>query len=313
MLDLPKWGIWVLIVLAASQAAAAAPPKRIALVIGNATYTDIGPLRKPLRDAERVADVLRGFGYEVILGKDTKQQQLEQLVQQFQARLVNADVGFFFYSGHGFQTNRIDQPHPVNHMVPVDFELPGGQGQLKTVALDPIVQSLRNSVRVGFIFMDACRNDARLTEASQRMGNGSKGVTIARGFSAEPGLAVLTGPTPPAGKGPAGLLIAYATDPGNVAFEGDEGLLSPFTNSLVKHIATPGLTASEIMGRVSDDVSNLTGGKQTPWNVLSRTVGAYQFIARPERIAPMRTATPPSRPSAPRAAPAPRAPNFQVQ
>ena len=122
-------------------------------------YTDISPLRKPLRDAERVADVLKGFGYDVILGRDTKKQELEQLVQQFQAKLANADVGFFFYSGHGFQTNRMDQAHPVNHIVPVDFDLPDGEGQLKTVALDPIVQSLRNNVRVGFIFMDACRND----------------------------------------------------------------------------------------------------------------------------------------------------------
>src|SRR5215210_2367587 len=98
MLKLLKWGICALIALAASQAAnAAPPPKRIALVIGNASYTDISPLRKPLRDAGRVADVLKGFGYDVILGRDTKKQELEQLVQQFQAKLANADVGFFFY------------------------------------------------------------------------------------------------------------------------------------------------------------------------------------------------------------------------
>jgi hypothetical protein len=36
-----------------------------------------------------------------------------------------------------------------------------------------------------------------------------------------------------------GLLIAYAMDPGNVAFEGDSGDLSPFTGSLVTHLATP--------------------------------------------------------------------------
>ena len=313
MPGLLKWGVCALVLFAGSHAAAAAPAKRVALVVGNANYSDISPLRKPLRDADRIADVLVGFGYDVIVGKDTKKQQLELLVQQFREKLVNADVGFFFYSGHGFQTNRVDQAHPVNHIVPVDFDLPDGDGQLKTVALDPIVQSLRSSVRVGFIFMDACRNDPRLTEASQRVDNGPKGVSIARGFSPVTGLIDLSSPIRPTVKGPAGLLIAYATDPGNVALEGEQGPLSPFTGALVKHIGAPGLTVAEIMGRVSDDVANGTGGQQTPWSVLSRTVGAYQFVARPDRITPTKTTTSsPARPSAPRA-PAGRPPAFQAQ
>src|SRR5262249_35751085 len=86
---------------------------------------------------------------------------------------------------------------------------------------------------------------------------------------------------PSVAKGPTGLLIAYATDPGNVALEGDSGALSPFTGALAKHLLSPGLSAAEIMGRVSAEVAAQTRGQQTPWNVSSLTAGTYQFTARP--------------------------------
>jgi uncharacterized caspase-like protein len=75
-----------------------------------------------------------------------------------------------------------------------------------------------------------------------------------------------------------GLLIAYATDPGNVALEGNKGLLSPFTSALVAHMRTPGLSVAEVMGRVSADVSLETQGQQTPWSVASLTAGTYKFL-----------------------------------
>src|SRR5215813_10493627 len=100
----------------------AAPEKRVALVIGNAAYTGISPLKKPINDAHKMADVLRGMKFEVILGTDATKSGMEDMAQKFRAAVKGADVGFFFYSGHGFQTNRVDQQHPVNHLVPVDFK-----------------------------------------------------------------------------------------------------------------------------------------------------------------------------------------------
>ena len=57
----------------------------------------------------------KGLGYEVGLGLNADKRDLESLAQRFRAALRGADVGFFFYSGHGFQTNRIKQQHPINH------------------------------------------------------------------------------------------------------------------------------------------------------------------------------------------------------
>src|SRR5215510_14791256 len=249
----------VLLIIAAAlalgavhSASQAAPEKRVALVIGNAAYSNISPLQKPINDAQKMAEVLRGLNYEVIVGINASKRDLDGLAQRFRAALKGADVGFFFYSGHGFQTNRTEQQHPMKHIVPV-----------------------------GFIFMDACRNDPQLTAASERLASNTRSVTIARGFAPVAVLEKASAPKASVAKGPTGLLIAYATDPGNVALEGETGALSPFTGALAKHLLAPGLSAAEIMGRVSAEVSAQTRGQQTPWNVSSLTAGTYQFTPKP--------------------------------
>jgi uncharacterized caspase-like protein len=264
-----------------AAACAAAPEKRVALVIGNAAYSGISPLQKPHNDAQKMAEVLRGLNYEVILGLDASKRDLDGLAQRFRAALKGADVGFFFYSGHGFQTNRIEQQHPINHIVPVDFNVHDVNMAPSSLALDVIIEAIRSQARVGFIFMDACRNDPQLTAASERLASTTRSVTIARGFA--PVAVIEKAPAAKASvaKGPTGLLIAYATDPGNVALEGESGTLSPFTGALAKHLLAPGLSAAEIMGRVSAEVSAQTRGQQTPWNVSSLTAGTYQFTPRP--------------------------------
>ena len=267
--------------LGAVHSSQAAPEKRVALVIGNAAYSGISPLQKPINDAQKMAEVLRGLNYEVIVGINASKRDLDGLAQRFRTALKGADVGFFFYSGHGFQTNRIEQQHPVNHIVPIDFNVQEVNTALGSLALDVIIEAIRSQARVGFIFMDACRNDPQLSAASERLASNTRSVTIARGFAP----VAVSEKTSPAkatlAKGPTGLLIAYATDPGNVALEGDTGALSPFTGALSKHLVSPGLSAAEIMGRVSAEVATQTRGQQTPWNVSSLTAGTYQFTPRP--------------------------------
>jgi uncharacterized caspase-like protein len=81
----------------------------------------ITALKKTTADAHKVSDVLKSLGYEVIFGTDLGRRKLEDLAQEFSTKLKGADAGLFYYSGHGFQTNRTDQQHPINHIVPIDF------------------------------------------------------------------------------------------------------------------------------------------------------------------------------------------------
>ena len=119
----------------------------------------------------------------------------------------------------------------------------------------------------------------------ERLASNTRSVTIARGFAPVSVIEKASATKAGVGKGPTGLLIAYATDPGNVALEGETGSLSPFTGALAKHLVAPGLSAAEIMGRVSVEVASQTRGQQTPWNVSSLTAGAYLFTPKPQ-VAP---------------------------
>src|SRR5262249_45276407 len=112
----------------------AAPEKRVALVIGNAAYTGISPLKKPINDAPKMADVLGGRKLEVILGTDATKSGMEDRAKKSRPAVRGADVGFFFYPGHGFQTTRVDQQHRVNHLVPVDLKVRDGDVLPATLA-----------------------------------------------------------------------------------------------------------------------------------------------------------------------------------
>ncbi len=61
-----------------------------------------------------------------------------------------------------------------------------------------------------------------------------------------------------------GTLIVFATQPGNVALDGNE-LHSPFTSALLKHIEKPNLDISLMLRLVRDDVITVTRGQQVPW------------------------------------------------
>jgi uncharacterized caspase-like protein len=88
--------------LAASRALA---ERRAALVVGNAHYTHAPALANPRNDAQDVADSLKKVGFEVTLGLDLDQTGLARVIDDFARALDAADVGLFFYAGHGLQIN----------------------------------------------------------------------------------------------------------------------------------------------------------------------------------------------------------------
>ena len=276
---------------AQAVAAQTSPAERkVALVIGNAAYSALTPLANPLNDAAEVAASLRAHGFQVTRIDNAGHAELTRGIAEFRARLKGAAVGLFYYSGHGFQTLRLDTHQTVNHIVPVDFRFADKADHLASVPLDQVIDALRTEARVGLVFMDACRDDPAIAAAVQQSSKSTRGVRFGAGLSSVPATAqplAQANAAPAPGNSPAGILIAYSTDPGNVAREGLAGdKLSPFTRALTTHIRTPGLSLSEIMGRVSTDVANSTKGTQTPWNTSSLTAATYQFAQKPKPPAP---------------------------
>src|SRR5262249_12670838 len=64
-------------------------------------------------------------------------------------------------------------------------------------------------------------------------------------------------------KGSIDTMIAFATQPDNVALDG-EGRNSPFTTALLKHLQTPNLEISSVLRRVRTDVVAVPKEKQIP-------------------------------------------------
>src|SRR5262245_3708710 len=94
-----------LLLAAALPMSEAKAERRVALVIGNSGYTHASALRNPRNDAADMADALKTLGFEVVLGNDLDQQQFAQSIERYARIMEGADVGLFFYAGHGLQIN----------------------------------------------------------------------------------------------------------------------------------------------------------------------------------------------------------------
>jgi hypothetical protein len=102
---------------------------------------------------------------------------------------------------------------------------------------------------------------------------------------------------------PRGTLIAYATAPGGVSFDGD-GPNSPYTEALAATIAEPGLDVEIAFRQVRVKVMEATGDRQIPWESSSLT-GAFHFNpgVEPEVTGPSEAVVTPSASSSASSAP----------
>lgn len=223
---------------------APAEARRLALIVGNSDYSAITPLRNAINDAEAMSDALARLGFEVTLLTDVDSADFWLRLDEFSARAKDAESTLFFYSGHAFQMGG------VNYLVPVGAQLSSREAiERETWNLDGIIARLQNRNRQTLIFLDACRNDPL---PSAVRGTGAAADGLAR---------VQTG---------AGTFVAFATAPGAVTFDGAaEAQNSPFTAALLEHIETEGLSVSDLMIKVRNDVEQRTFRRQTPWDQSS--------------------------------------------
>ncbi|MDX8514026.1 caspase family protein [Mesorhizobium captivum] len=261
---------FILFVLAAFSAEAATPEaaKRVALVIGNSKYLNAVPLPNPANDAQLIASTLRNAGFDVIEGVDQDNQGMHSLISRFTEESYNADLAVIFYAGHGMQVDG------KNYLIPVDAELTSpAYLKTRTVQIDEFMAALPPDPAVGVIILDACRDNplARTLAAS-----------LPKSRSLGAGLAPVEAKADGVGTG--GVLIAYATDPGAIAFDGN-GVDSPYSLALAKHLTEPGVEIQSALTRVRGEVTEATQGRQRPWHNAS--LGREVFLGKPAEAAPV--------------------------
>ncbi len=225
---------------------------RYALVIGNSHYQQ-SPLKNPVNDAKDMAHALKQVGFEVLLKLDANQQDMEEAIDRFARQLTSGSVALFYFAGHGVQVNG------ENYLIPVGADIARQSDvRYKAVNTGQVLNAMGDSNNnLNIIILDACRNNP-----------------LPRSYrSAARGLARM--------EGPKGTIFGFATSPGSVAADGERnnGL---YTEQLLKHIQTPGLSIEQVFKRVLHGVDQATQGQQIPWTESSFT-GEFSFINTSDR------------------------------
>ncbi|HSR82044.1 MAG TPA: caspase domain-containing protein [Hyphomicrobiaceae bacterium] len=240
----------------------AAAEKRVALVVGNSAYVHANALPNPVNDAGDMAKALSGVGFDVILGLDLSKSAFDGKVRDFARALEKADVGLFFYAGHGLQIAG------KNHLVPVDAKLQVVRDlDFEAISLDFVLKQMEldRDGKINIVFLDACRDNPLARNLARSLG--TRSAAIGQGLAqVEAGV---------------GTFIAFSTQPGSVALDG-EGRNSPFTTALVKDLRLPDRNLTAVMIEVRKDVLAATGGRQVPWDQSALTGDFYfQLAAAP--------------------------------
>ena len=232
---------------------------RLALVVGNGDYAHLERLPNAARDARDIAAALQAQGFAVTLLLDGTRDAFARTITDFAAQATGAEAALFYFSGHGFQKGG------VNYLAPIDARLDSVEAiTAQTLRLDDVTDLMSASARHSILLLDACRNNP-----------------LPPGMDAElaDGLAV-----PESGRD---TFLAFATQPGNLTYDGREGQNSPFTRALLRHLGTEGQPISELMIRVRNEVESATSGQQIPWDQSSLTAPFFfnPFTPTPEDLA----------------------------
>ena len=68
----------------------------------------------------------------------------------------------------------------------------------------------------------------------------------------------------------AGSIVFYSAKEGHVAFDGEDGY-SPFTKAFLNNVRTPNVDVRRVFDLIRDDVMELTGDRQQPFQYGSVT------------------------------------------
>lgn len=252
-------GLTKLLVAGAVFIAAALPAsaaKRVALVVGNASYKHTTTLRNPANDARDMAAKLKRLGFDVTTGIDLTEDKFAETLNTYFDKLKGAEAAVLFYAGHGLQFQN------TNYLVPVDARLKN-QFQVKgeTIALSDIIEQMEAQSPVNLVFLDACRNNPLTDKLQRSLTSRGRNLTLDRGLARVNSSAKDT-------------LIAFAAAPGAVASDG-KGRNSPFTAALLKHIETPGVEVEVMLKRVTAEVRTSTSQNQEPERLSKLTTEFY--------------------------------------
>ena len=226
--------------LGTSAAFAQQSERRIALVIGNASYQS-APLKTAANDAGLIAQTLQSAGFDVVGARDLDADSVRHAFRDFldKAAASGPDtVAVVYVAGMGLQYEG------ENYLVPVDAKIERDTDvSVQAVRLSDYIRPLSAlQLKARIVIIDAAR-DNPFARSGKPLASGLAMV------DAEPGL-----------------VVAFNAAPGTIAPE-STGPYGIYAQSLAEMIREGGLSPSEIFDRVRQRVNDVSGGAFIPWNV----------------------------------------------
>lgn len=255
-----KMRFWYLVALLLSAMVAPCPglaESRVALVIGNGSYQNVPALPNPVNDAGDLSASLGRLGFNVRTLKNATFDEMRRALISFGQQARGAEIAVIFFAGHGIETGGENWLIPIDAQLATDLDIAN-----ETIGLKPLTMAVANTTRLGLVILDACRNNPFMP----KMQRTSATRTVDRGLvRVEPNDNVL---------------VAYAARDGTTAGDGS-GRNSPFTNSLLRHIETPGLEVTFLFRHVRDEVMAATNRQQQPFMYGSLSKDVIYLKAAP--------------------------------
>ena len=173
---------------------------------------------------------------------------MDDALKEFATDLSGAEVGLFFFAGHGMQISG------ENYLTAIDTDFHSEtDAKFSSLPLNKVIDVLDlGDNATSIIILDACRNNPY-----ERQWRGIESLGLAPVYA------------------PKGTIIAYATSPGQTASDGNNKN-GAFTSALLNHIGHQNLTIEDLFKRVRNSLSALTSGKQTSWEHTS-LMGDFLF------------------------------------
>ena len=240
--------------------------RRVALVVGNADYKNAPRLQNTVNDAVAISDLLRSMGFSAITRTNVGNREFGNALRAFQDEAEKSDIATVFYAGHAVEISG------TNYLIPVDAIVSSATDLAShAIAFDAIFSAIAGARTLRLVFLDACR-DNPFASAPR-----SRGISVVKPEPRK--ISIEKVGLSPVEVRLQNTLVAYAAKAGSVAMDGD-GIHSPFTAALLKHLGTPDLDIRIVLGRVRDEVYRATKGQQEPFFYGSLGGEVFPLVAK---------------------------------
>lgn len=221
--------------------------KRIALVIGNNAYDNVGKLQKAINDANAIADTLEKLEFEVIRGKNASRTEMNLLLGNLRSKINPKDDVLFYFAGHGVSENG------QNYLLPTD--IPQITANLRhsltkeAFTEEEVIALIQSKgANASILIIDACRNNPFPKEGGRSVG---RSVGLSRSTA------------------PKGTFILYSAGRGQEALDrlGDDDTNpnSVFTRMLLPQLTKPGLDLVKLAKGLRVEVEALAATADAPY------------------------------------------------